>query len=108
MTPIPNTVYVEAGSDETITACVCAADRYCCLIQWDEVCVSEVDILGCGTCVLTSVDCNTNGIPDECEPDCNGNGTSDDLLMEMARLLTDDDAARLELSDRFRANPLEV
>jgi parallel beta-helix repeat protein len=67
-----------ACSDATITACVCAADRYCCLIQWDDVCVSEVDSLACGTCALTTLDCNTNGTPDDCEPDCNYNGTPDD------------------------------
>ena len=27
---------------------------------------------------VRSIDCNLNGIPDECEPDCNGNGIADE------------------------------
>jgi len=32
----------------------------------------------CDIANLTSPDCNTNGIPDECETDCNANGVPDD------------------------------
>lgn len=36
--------------DPAITMCVCAVDEYCCETLWDEVCVSEVEVLGCGVC----------------------------------------------------------
>jgi len=36
--------------DYEIESCVCAYDRFCCLSQWDEVCVEEVSSLGCGVC----------------------------------------------------------
>ena len=42
--------------DETITACVCAADPRCCSDGWDEVCVTLVAGLGCGEC---KADCCT-------------------------------------------------
>ncbi|MGQ9652129.1 MAG: hypothetical protein ACUVXJ_18690 [Phycisphaerae bacterium] len=32
----------------------------------------------------TSNDCNANSIPDECEPDCNGNGVPDDCDLDTA------------------------
>ncbi len=32
------------------------------------------NVPGCGT----SVDCNANGVPDDCEPDCNSNGIADE------------------------------
>lgn len=34
----------------SVESCVCAADSYCCNTQWDQLCVDEVDSLGCGTC----------------------------------------------------------
>lgn len=35
-----------------IEACVCALTRdpFCCLVDWDDQCVSEVEEFGCGTC----------------------------------------------------------
>ncbi len=37
-------------SDGAISACVCAMDSYCCLTEWDDVCVEEVSEFGCGQC----------------------------------------------------------
>jgi hypothetical protein len=37
-------------ANETISACVCAIDDYCCADAWDELCVDAVAILGCGGC----------------------------------------------------------
>lgn len=36
--------------DPAIEACVCGEDDYCCATEWDDICVSEVDSFGCGTC----------------------------------------------------------
>jgi len=36
--------------DAVVAACVCADDPYCCDTTWDELCVAEVDSLGCGGC----------------------------------------------------------
>ena len=33
-----------------VEMCVCAQDDLCCAQAWDEVCVSEVNAFGCGTC----------------------------------------------------------
>ena len=33
-----------------IEACVCAFDSYCCNINWDSLCASEVEQYGCATC----------------------------------------------------------
>ena len=37
-------------SNDTIEACVCAKDDFCCNSSWDATCVSEVGSLGCGMC----------------------------------------------------------
>lgn len=37
-------------SDSAVAACVCAIDAYCCTTAWDDLCIAEVDSLGCGTC----------------------------------------------------------
>lgn len=37
-------------SNSTIASCVCAQDSYCCSYEWDDLCVSEVSQLGCGSC----------------------------------------------------------
>ncbi|MDC0723630.1 hypothetical protein [Nannocystis bainbridge] len=42
--------------DPAISACVCAQDPFCCNVEWDELCVSEVETLGCGMCVEPPVD----------------------------------------------------
>ena len=36
--------------DAGIQACVCAEDAYCCDTKWDDICVGEVEELGCGVC----------------------------------------------------------
>ena len=37
-----------AGCDnDTVEACVCAQDAYCCAVHWDAGCVTEVTSLGC-------------------------------------------------------------
>ncbi len=37
-------------SNDTVEACVCATDAFCCDSTWDMTCVGEVGSLGCGTC----------------------------------------------------------
>jgi MYXO-CTERM domain-containing protein len=41
---------VTGCSEESVEACVCAKDDYCCLTEWDKVCAGEVEEFGCGTC----------------------------------------------------------
>jgi hypothetical protein len=36
--------------DPTIEQCLCAIDDYCCTTDWDDQCVAEVTIFGCGIC----------------------------------------------------------
>jgi len=67
---------------QAIQDCVCAADPFCCNNEWDQLCVNQVESLGCGSCSTAtfSNDCNFNFIPDECETenDCNGNFIPDE------------------------------
>jgi hypothetical protein len=49
-------------------ACVCAEDDVCCTDGWDDLCVAEVDELGCGACGSSGTGgagatCPTNGPP---------------------------------------------
>ena len=44
--------------------------------------------------MMTSADVNSNGIPDECEPDCNGNGVPDDVRHLRRRSVTTATATR--------------
>jgi hypothetical protein len=37
-------------ADETVQACVCTNDSYCCAVAWDAQCVEEVTTYACGTC----------------------------------------------------------
>jgi hypothetical protein len=37
-------------ADEYVQDCVCAIDPYCCDVAWDEYCVEQVDLHGCGAC----------------------------------------------------------
>lgn len=37
-------------ADDAVAACVCTQDPYCCAVEWDAVCVAEVEGLGCGDC----------------------------------------------------------
>ncbi|MCH9680277.1 MAG: hypothetical protein K0V04_02495 [Deltaproteobacteria bacterium] len=57
----------EAGClDEPVATCVCDSDPFCCVVAWDEVCVEQVDALGCGTCAQNAVAgscCAPNGTP---------------------------------------------
>jgi hypothetical protein len=46
--------------DPAIQACVCEVDPACCDDGWDELCVHEVDELGCGACVLDPMDVPTS------------------------------------------------
>ena len=36
--------------NETVEACVCAKDAYCCDVTWDWLCRDEVTSFGCGAC----------------------------------------------------------
>ncbi len=75
-------------ADAAITDCVCEADAFCCLVEWDDLCVAEVEDLGCGDCG-GAVDCGDDlcaetesceTCPADCGPcptDC-GNGVCDD------------------------------
>lgn len=40
-----------------IQACVCAQDSFCCEQTWDDICVGEVDALGCGMCPVPPGPC---------------------------------------------------
>lgn len=54
--PVPNdgdccTAAAGFGCNEPdLQDCVCAADPFCCTSAWDELCVSHVEILSCGSC----------------------------------------------------------
>ncbi|MCA9552247.1 MAG: putative metal-binding motif-containing protein [Myxococcales bacterium] len=37
-------------ADQSVAACVCAVDSYCCSTAWDGICVGEVTSLKCGFC----------------------------------------------------------
>jgi hypothetical protein len=83
-------------NDPEIEACVCEIDSFCCEVEWDFICVYEVEGYGCGSCATdndcnddrvpdecdvsggTSNDCNANFFPDECEGGCNNNGIPDE------------------------------
>lgn len=36
--------------DPSIEQCLCAIDDYCCSTDWDDQCVAEVTLFGCGVC----------------------------------------------------------
>ena len=36
--------------DERVEDCVCDVDWWCCSVNWDWICVGEVESEGCGTC----------------------------------------------------------
>ncbi len=38
------------GDDAFVEQCVCLFDSYCCDTEWDDTCVEEVDLFGCGSC----------------------------------------------------------
>ena len=78
-------------SNPDIEACVCAADPYCCNVQWDRLCSAMVKEELCGFCPAT--DCNANNRLDVCDvavgesPDCDGNNEPDEC--QNAALITD-------------------
>lgn len=49
-------------ANTAVQDCVCATDSYCCSTQWDLLCTTEVESLGCGSCAGDAVDL----IPPEC------------------------------------------
>jgi hypothetical protein len=60
------------AADPEIEACVCAADPFCCDEQWDNLCVSDVQTVGCGDCGWVSEGggcCDANGTPGCDDPD---------------------------------------
>ncbi len=50
--------------DLTVATCVCDADPFCCMVAWDEVCVDQVEALGCGICTRDRG--TTGGEPGSC------------------------------------------
>jgi hypothetical protein len=65
-------------NDPTIQACVCAQDSFCCNYSWDQICVNEVEELGCGSCSgggcgdgACGVDEDCTTCPEDCGP-CGG------------------------------------
>jgi hypothetical protein len=50
-------------SDDTIEQCVCDEDPFCCGLEggnWDDTCVGEVTVLGCGMCDLPDTSTGTS------------------------------------------------
>ncbi len=62
-------------SDPEIETCVVSLNSSCQQSPWTQDCVDLIEFGGCGTC--PSIDCDANGVPDECDPDCNDNGVND-------------------------------
>ena len=68
--------------DKAIQDCVCAEDAFCCQSEWDDICASEVESLGCGDCIGGPPECG-DGLcaigetcetcPEDCGP-CGGTG----------------------------------
>jgi hypothetical protein len=56
-------------ADDAVEACVCALDDLCCDVSngWDALCVTEVDLHGCGDCggaqATKGLCCEANGSP---------------------------------------------
>ncbi len=44
--------------DATVTECVCNLDPFCCDSYWDNICASEVEQYGCGTCGTCIPNCD--------------------------------------------------
>jgi len=36
--------------DASVEACVCAAESFCCDVEWDVVCTVQTVLLGCAKC----------------------------------------------------------
>ncbi len=64
------------AEDPAIAECVCATDRYCCEVIWDDVCVEKISQFGCGICdvgpgtVTTSPDTGDTDGPANIGPCC--------------------------------------
>jgi hypothetical protein len=76
-------------SNGPIENCVCAIDPYCCQIEWDATCASEVVSEGCGGCGLESAtaDCNGNGSPDDCDNCADADADGDTDAADLASLV---------------------
>ncbi|HWB76261.1 MAG TPA: hypothetical protein VG755_14925 [Nannocystaceae bacterium] len=48
-------------NDAEISDCVCANDPYCCLVQWDQVCVDAIAQYGCGSCDVGTTSSGSEG-----------------------------------------------
>lgn len=49
-------------NNNTVEACVCVSDPFCCNTSWDGICVGEVASLGCGSCTAASpLACDDDG-----------------------------------------------
>jgi hypothetical protein len=67
-------------ADASVESYVCAEDNYCCATAWDDICVGEVDSLGCGTCGGATTDPGTTddgGATDAGGTDDGGGGASE-------------------------------
>jgi hypothetical protein len=51
--------------NNSVEACVCKSDSFCCTNHWDNICVGEVESLGCGTCNTKVEQCQA-AFPDAC------------------------------------------
>ncbi|MFM7261919.1 MAG: hypothetical protein ACKO3W_15110, partial [bacterium] len=67
-------------SDEACCNSVCAADAYCCDVEWDQICADQAEFL-CGACGAGSCEITTGNVTEAeaCGEDfnggCNGGGT---------------------------------
>lgn len=64
--------------DPTVQACMCELDLFCCEVQWDEACATNVNSFGCGFCEgggsFTTFDSATDGFETETDTDSTGGG----------------------------------
>ncbi|MBK8234411.1 MAG: hypothetical protein IPK74_02535 [Deltaproteobacteria bacterium] len=67
--------------DTTVQDCVCTADPYCCASAWDELCVSHVEILSCGSCDMPGPQGVDVSLLECCQPH-DGPGCGDRLLAQ--------------------------
>ncbi|MCS6898611.1 MAG: hypothetical protein RMJ98_02425 [Myxococcales bacterium] len=60
------TPQIAGCADDSIEACVCAKDPFCCEFAWDMICAGEVEALGCSLCgpvCMQSADCKDPARP---------------------------------------------
>lgn len=66
------------GCDDAATQdCVCASDAFCCETAWDELCTSEVETFGCGSCSLEKQQPSDDCCLPSMEPGCIDPAVSD-------------------------------